>query len=338
MLGRANLIGLLLLAVLVIVDLTTLPAPASRAVGARLFPELQADRVHSIVVGGDSAQALRIERGEDGWVLPAWEGFPADDWLVEELCAALERQSDATLVARDPVEPEVFGLGAAAGAQVQVNDVTGVRVASYVQGSDLPRGPGASTGMHLQRTGERAVYRAPLLPRVSTAPESWMSTRTLDVPAAAVLALRLRFAGQRELEFRRQPDGRWSAQQGEAPQVPLDRLLSAVGGLFHSGLAEVDDPAQAGLAPPLLEIAAVISGEDGSETERAIAIGGDREDGGSFATSPQWPQPWIVVISAPMLGDLLEAVQGVVSRATFPEGEGAGVGPPPADGGESEDG
>ena len=158
-----------------------------------------------------------------------------------------------------------------------------------------------------------------------------MSTRVVDVPAAAVLGLRLRFAGERELEFRRSADGRWSNSDGEAPQVSLDRLLAATGGLFHSGLAEVTDPVAAGLAPPLLEVAAVIAGDGGVELERSIAIGGDDPGGGSYATSPQWPEPWVVLISAPMLGDLLEAVQGVVARATFPSSEPVGPAAPEED-------
>ncbi|QDU67031.1 DUF4340 domain-containing protein [Engelhardtia mirabilis] len=326
MLSRANLLALVALVALVALDLATRPVPATRAIGERLFPDLSLETAQAITVGNDAGESLRIERREGSWVLPAWDGFPADTWLVEELIAALEQQTDATLVARTPSEPEVFGLGAAAGPRVVVDDIGGRHLASYLQGSDLPRGPGASTGMHLTREGEQAVYRAPLVPRVSTSAESWMRTRTIDVPTAAVLALRLRFAGQRQLEFRRGPEGRWSTEVGEAPQVPLDRLLSGIGSLFHSGLAEVDDLSTAGLAPPLLEIAAVIAGEGGSETERSIAIGGDRADGGSYATSPQWPEPWIVVISAPMLGDLLEAIEGVVARATFPEGPESGGG------------
>lgn len=336
MLNRANLAAALALAGLIAVDLATLPERASRTAGAPLFPALAEGTAAAIVVGADRDDALRLERTADGWVLPAHASFPADPWLVTELLGGLERQTEATLVARAPSEPEVFGLGAAAGPTVQVLDADGRRLASYVQGGDLPRGPGASTGLHVARTGESTVYRAPLVPRVSTAPDAWMSTRVLEVPAAAVLGLRLRFAGERELEFRRGADGRWSNPDGEAPQVPLDRLLAALGGLFHSGLADVEDPVAAGLEPAVLEIAAIIAADRG-EQERSVAIGGDREDGGSYATSPQWPAPWIVVLSAPMLEDLLIAVQGVVGRATFPSDPAVGPAPT-ADDGHADDG
>lgn len=332
MLSRANLIGVAALAALIAIDVATVPEPPSELVGAPLFPALEPARAEVITVGGDVGGSLRIERVDGEWVLPAWENFPADEWLVDELLGALERQSDRTLVARAPTDPEAFGLGAVAGPEVAVLGAGGAQLAAYVQGGDLPRGPGASTGLHLVRAGESAVYRAPLLPRLTIDPQAWMSTRVLELPAAAVLGLRIRFAGQRELEFRRDADGQWSAPVGDAPTVPLDRLVTSMGSLFHSGLAQVEDRVLAGLEPPVLELAAVLAGEDGQEIERSIAIGGDDPEGASYATSPQWPRPWIVVISEPMLLELLESVQSVVARATFPDDGAAAPGDGTEDG------
>ncbi|MEO0651795.1 MAG: DUF4340 domain-containing protein [Planctomycetota bacterium] len=324
---KRNLVLLALLAVLVALDLATAPRTASRAASGRVFAQLETDQVARIVVDAPGAEALAIERvereGESVWVLPAQLDFQADRWLVDTLLGSLERVAEADLVAEAPSDPADFGLAEGVGVRVRVLDAEGRSLADYRQGEQLARAGGIE-GVYLTRSDGPAVYRAPLVPRLAVDVESWLATRVAGLDLAGLRALGLEVAGERTLPFERSVGGRWSGPtDDEAPEVALDRLATATGELFLSGVVSDGVLPEHGFDPPRivveLELADPIDEEQRQVVRMAVGADVERDDGVrvTYVTWSAWPRPWVVEVRSALLERLFEAVLEVFAAAVL---------------------
>jgi hypothetical protein len=305
-----------LLALLVALDVATAPQSPTRDGSAALFPRFDSALVARIGLRAADGSTLDLEREDSGFVVVDAHRFPADPWLVEGFFAALGGIGRADLVSERPERPEDYGLGAEEGLQVTLFDREGSPLAAYDQGRVIGRG-GSGAGIHLRPAGADAVYRAPLVPRLAIAAEAWLDTRVARFDAGAVRGLRIEFAGQRAVEFDRDPSGSWSAERGAAPQVPIDRVLSSLGGLFLSTVDGASRTDEHGLDPALLALELTLDGEQGSDRLR-LSIGSDREQL-TFVTNDRWLRPWVVGVRSALLADLLEATAEVLESAELIE-------------------
>ena len=316
---RRNLVLFVALAVLIAVDLATVPRLATRASGGPLFADLERDRAARIEVRAADGETLSIERTSEGpWRVPAAADFPADPWLVEELLGSLAQVARADLVAEDPSEPADFGLAEGRGVEVRVLDRAGTLLAGYRQGEQLARAGGIE-GVYLSAEGRPAVYRAPLVPRLAVDLESWLRTRVADPDLALLRGLTLEVAGVRTLPFERTEAGRWSAPgEGEPPEVALDRLATACTELFLSGVADTAPQPEHGFDPPRLVVELTLDDpeDDRAPRVRRLSIGADL-DGVTFVTWDGWPEPWVVEVRTALLERLLESVVPVFAAATL---------------------
>jgi hypothetical protein len=320
--SRLHLTLVIVLVALLAVDLMTLPSATTRATGGPLFSEFEPERANRIKVGAPGASPLVVQRGDDGWLLPDRFLFPADDWLMDELLAALTRVSRADLVAENPTDPGDFGLAEGQGVEVEITDDAGLVVAAYRQGEQLARAGGID-GVYLSPAGSNAVYRAPLVPRLTGDERSWLETRVAEFDPGRVRALALEVAGERSETFERGANGSWTRVAGEAPEVPLDRLVNAVGGLFHSGVAALKASDEHGLSAPRLCVELVLAPNleddvDSAPTTVRLEIGSS-VDGNTYVTWTGWSRPWVVEVRDGLMQGLLEPLLEVFGVAELVE-------------------
>ncbi len=84
---------------------------AALAEGAPLA-RFSADAVRAIEISDGGDAEVRLERGDDGWRIPAAEGFPAGSGDVETLLEGLAGFGDRLPVARSEAARERFGVAA----------------------------------------------------------------------------------------------------------------------------------------------------------------------------------------------------------------------------------
>lgn len=162
------------------------------------LPGLQPQQVSAIEVQRADQPLVRIERREQGWVLPAKADYPADQAVVNTLLKAL---AESRKVEPRTANPELYGrLGLAEDGDVQQRAVR----LKLEQGDQPPRTlligkAGQGDGTLVRGAGEAQSWLVSQRIELPATELEWLDRRIAAVPFTAVRELELRHAGGERL-------------------------------------------------------------------------------------------------------------------------------------------
>jgi len=242
-------------------------APAPGTGGAALLPEERLAAITALTLQPGGEEPFRIERGDDGWIVPDQHGYPAD---VGELTRFVRRLADAEVVEEKTSKPEGY-------ASLGVEDVgpesgTGTAV-GFEGAADLPaliigkREVRGGAGTYVRRSGEA---QALLVDQDLSPPESpldWLDRQILDVPVDAVESLTITQPGGESLTIARDPQGQFAVQDvPEGREVAGPTTADAASRALTSLRLEAVRPA-ADWSPDSEPVTAVFRLNDGRDVE-----------------------------------------------------------------------
>ena len=264
-----------------------------------------------IVADGET---MRLERRAEGWVLPALDGFPADNDKVEQLLvqlselprsipvAASAESRQRLAVADENVDTRLKLLGAGGGvlAELLTGDSPGFR------------------RLYGRVAGEEEVYDLPLAGfQLTSDSDDWVQRDHLRLDVDAIDRI-----SAEGWTLRRDADERWRLEGEEraVDQVAADTYVRRLANLTYQGveIASGEDQTPAGPA-----LALQIRLEDGTVHQRRIIRGDD--DGYLMITGPG---PRRYVLSEYDLDGVLEIGPDALTESAEPEAvAGAPAGP-----------
>lgn len=271
------------------------------------------DAVQAIeITGGDDTQ-VRLERGDDGWRIPAADGFPAAQSDIEALLEGLDGFADRLPVARSEAARERF----------RVADEQFERRVRLI-GSDGPvatvlLGQSAGPDQVYARAGDGSmIYEVGFaLRQASGDPTQWYDSDVADVSLGDVMEVRLA-----DFRLRRgDADGAWLALPDGGQVQPVARgkatqLVGQVAGPALEGVARANAPSRAS------DLAYTITTRAGETVDFAYY----REAEGDGVRLYRGDQPWRYRISA----DTFDRIAGASVEGLLP---GQSDGDDPSQGG-----
>lgn len=182
------------------------PAPRVTTQAAAWLPGLQVQQVEAIEIQRADQPLVRLQRREQGWVLPAKADYPADQAATSALLKALV---EARQVEPRTSNPELYGhLGLADKGDAEQQ---GVRVTLERHGqpplSLLIGKPGQQAGQLVRRADQAQSWLISQRIELPATELEWLDRRITAVPFSAVRELQLRHAsGERLTLFRDQAE------------------------------------------------------------------------------------------------------------------------------------
>lgn len=238
-------LGLLLLAGLLFWSFQLQPVRSPVApVSERWLPGLQGARVRAIEVQRPGQPLLRLERREQGWVVPAKAQYPARGAAAEALLAALS--------AARKLQPSVQELQFPSSAAHDPAPSTVLRVRlDLADGAPLVLLLGSADAVGGQPVRQADQQQTWLIDRPIELPANelhWLDRRISAIPFASVRELQLRYLRGEALTFyREQPDGPLQLRQ-----LPSGRRLADAA--RANGPAQLFADLEFGDAAPLAQI------------------------------------------------------------------------------------
>jgi hypothetical protein len=254
---------------------------AAEGAEKRIFGGFEGDDVEAIALITSDGKSVRAERRGDGWELVSPLVFPADEFALDAMAAALAQITGENAI-ENPQPASVYGLDA---------DEREVRF--WVRGEEHALRIGDKTPMgansYVSVVGETGVYSVPTY-RVRTFAKTLddlREKRVLDFDREAVAHIEASWPGGRVVLER--GDAGWKLVQpvtAPADDDVVDGLLSDLSFLRASGF--VDDPPpdeETGLDRPAfaVRLSGPASGEGGEAWNVGLAIGSRSEDGTRLA-------------------------------------------------------
>jgi len=222
--------------------------------GDRLLPALEGavNDVDALVIQPGGAPAIRIERGEAAWTVPAHHRYPADAGKVRRLVLAL---ADARVLETKTSNPDFYArLGVedasesgGGGAAVSLEGVDGTQ--TVIVGNREIQG---DRGTYVRIAGEPAARLVDQAIVVETASLDWLDREVMDVPAARVSAIEISHPDGDRVSIARDEAGTLAlASVPVSGPTAADALARALAALRFddvqpaSGLAVGDEPVTA---------------------------------------------------------------------------------------------
>lgn len=180
------------------------------------LPGLQPEQVNAIVVQGAGQPQVRLERREQGWVVPAKADYPADQAAVNTLLKAL---AEARKVEPRTANPELHGRlgladkGAAEEQGVRLTLERGEPPLSLLIGN-----AGQQSGQLVRRADEAQSWLVSQRIELPASELEWLDRRVVAVPFAEVRALDLRHTGGERLTLFRDKAGDAHLQVRDLPR------------------------------------------------------------------------------------------------------------------------
>jgi hypothetical protein len=256
------LIGALVLQ-LVLVVLVFWPRQAPAATGQALFPGVTADLIRSVSVTDAQGKTIRLSKGDDGWVLPEADDYPA---VAEKVTALLDKIAGLTadrLIAQTSASHKRLKVAEDDfNARVEFDLSDGSQHRLYVGSS---AGYGAT---HVRADDQDQVYMVSTLSSsdASSQATAWIDPVYFSVPQDEVVALTLENANG-EFEFVKDEAGAWTMTglaAGETlSQDAVKSLVSATSSVSMQQPLGKEEQAGYGLQTP----AAVVTLKTHSEAE-----------------------------------------------------------------------
>ena len=210
------------------VGLPRVPAQAER-----WLPGVQVAQVKAIEVQRGDQPLVRLERREQGWVVPAKADYPADQGVVNKLLKAL---AEACKVEPRTANPELYGrLGLADKGEAEQR---GVRL-TLEQGEAplqlLIGKPGQQDGQLVRRADEAQSWLVSQRIELPASELDWLDRRVTAIPFAEVRELDLRHAGGERLTLARDKAEEANLQVRDLPKgkrLAFDGAANGFGQFF----------------------------------------------------------------------------------------------------------
>ena len=210
------------------VGLPRVPAQAER-----WLPGVQVAQVKAIEVQRGDQPLVRLERREQGWVVPAKADYPADQGVVNKLLKAL---AEARKVEPRTANPELYGrLGLADQGEAEQR---GVRL-TLEQGEAplqlLIGTPGQQDGQLVRRADEAQSWLVSQRIELPASELDWLDRRVTAIPFAEVRELDLRHAGGERLTLARDKAEEANLQVRDLPKgkrLAFDGAANGFGQFF----------------------------------------------------------------------------------------------------------
>lgn len=210
------------------VGLRRVPAQAER-----WLPGVQVAQVKAIEVQRGDQPLVRLERREQGWVVPAKADYPADQGVVNKLLKAL---AEARKVEPRTANPELYGrLGLADKGEAEQR---GVRL-TLEQGEAplqlLIGKPGQQDGQLVRRADEAQSWLVSQRIELPASELEWLDRSVTAIPFAEVRELDLRHAGGERLTLARDKAEEANLQVRDLPKgkrLAFDGAANGFGQFF----------------------------------------------------------------------------------------------------------
>lgn len=263
----------------------------------KVLDGVTSDTLSRLEIHDKDGSSITLEKGAEGWVLPALGGYPAAASKVDAIIADL-----VGLEVRKPMSESGDHLH-----DLEVADGhfrKKIRVMAGTEETLLYVGTSARTGgVHLRKGGQSAVYSARDLDDWRLAPrtDAWIDVVAWDVDATRLEGLRTERSGA-VLELKKGAGG-WEANDGVAPIVAdpqkLDSRARQAARVTFTDVAGRFDSQDWGFATPVATITLAIRGEKEGDpaTTRRLVVAEVPGDKNKFRLRVD-DQPWVLVASS----------------------------------------
>ncbi len=276
------------------------PSTGSAATGEPLLRDLTLDDVTAMTITDNNDRSVRVERGDEGWVLADSEGFPAKSQEITTTLTSLLDINRDRLVTRTE----------ASHSRLQVADNNFMRrIDLETTDGDLTLYLGSSSGAsatHVRLAGEDAAYLTNQVTswQLDTLTSNWINTGYFNISKDDITAMMLENANGR-FEFVKVDDEWTLADATEDENVAsanINTILNRVASInMTRPLGKSEDPAY-GMDDPSAVITIQVDGEDGPQTY-TLTQGPLREDDNLYPLKSS-ESPYYVLI-AKYIGDEL---------------------------------
>ena len=210
------------------VGLPRVPAQAER-----WLPGVQVAQVKAIEVQRGDQPLVRLERREQGWVVPAKADYPADQGVVNRLLKALV---EARKVEPRTANPELYGrLGLADKGEAEQRAVRLTLEQGEAPLRLLIGKPGQQDGQLVRRADEAQSWLVSQRIELPASELDWLDRRVTAIPFAEVRELDLRHAGGERLTLARDKAEEANLQVRDLPKgkrLAFDGAANGFGQFF----------------------------------------------------------------------------------------------------------
>ena len=210
------------------VGLPRVPAQAER-----WLPGVQVAQVKAIEVQRGDQPLVRLERREQGWVVPAKADYPADQGVVNRLLKALV---EARKVEPRTANPELYGrLGLADKGEAEQRAVRLTLEQGEAPLQLLIGKPGQQEGQLVRRADEAQSWLVSQRIELPASELDWLDRRVTAIPFAEVRELDLRHAGGERLTLARDKAEEANLQVRDLPKgkrLAFDGAANGFGQFF----------------------------------------------------------------------------------------------------------
>lgn len=197
------------------------------------LPGLQAAQVKAIEVQRGDQPLVRLERREQGWVVPAKADYPADQGVVNRLLKAL---AEARKVEPRTANPELYGrLGLADKGEAEERAVRLTLEQGEAPLRLLIGKPGQQEGQLVRRADEAQSWLVSQRIELPASELEWLDRRVTAIPFAEVRELDLRHAGGERLTLARDKAEEANLQVRDLPKgkrLAFDGAANGFGQFF----------------------------------------------------------------------------------------------------------
>lgn len=199
----------------------------------RWLPGVQVAQVKAIEVQRGDQPLVRLERREQGWVVPAKADYPADQGMVNKLLKAL---AEARKVEPRTANPELYGrLGLADKGEAEQRAVRLTLEQGEAPLQLLIGKPGQQEGQLVRRADEAQSWLVSQRIELPASELDWLDRRVTAIPFAEVRELDLRHAGGERLTLARDKAEEANLQVRDLPKgkrLAFDGAANGFGQFF----------------------------------------------------------------------------------------------------------
>lgn len=197
------------------------------------LPGVQVAQVKAIEVQRGDQPLVRLERREQGWVVPAKADYPADQGVVNRLLKAL---AEARKVEPRTANPELYGrLGLADKGEAEERAVRLTLEQGEAPLRLLIGKPGQQEGQLVRRADEAQSWLVSQRIELPASELEWLDRRVTAIPFAEVRELDLRHAGGERLTLARDKAEEANLQVRDLPKgkrLAFDGAANGFGQFF----------------------------------------------------------------------------------------------------------
>lgn len=287
------LAGLLALQI-VLIAVVFWPGQGANATATALFPDTSVDDVQTLTIRqGDTS--IELARGDDGWVLPAADDYPANAVTASDTISKVLQIDTRRLVADDT----------SSHARLEVTEADAQRVVTLetMDGETLTLLVGSSPSFratNVRREDSNSVYTTSALQAsdLRTDYANWIDTSYMAIPQADVQAVTVENS-QGTLSFTEVSTDTWTLDDladGETfNQNNFDSLLTRFSGINMVRPLGQDALPEYGMDAPAATVTIVHQPAGGETATTTLTIGGNPLADGNYAVKSSSADYYVAV-------------------------------------------